>query len=232
MSHLSSFRRAAITAVCFVLLGPPLAFEVFYRICLFQVPTPVLPPSRAPTLVLQTLSIAMGELRDDGWDWPWLETWLVRPSRRTSISRAASEVARLWLARQPLPDNRADRRLIEAAVAVWLTRHASVVQLQQALAEWEDFGRGAVGISAASAAYFGSARRSLQVQQVALLAGILQYPMSYSFCPPSEALTRRALMLGQMVGAQLISAAEAETAARKPLGVVLSESCSVPDNGT
>ena len=155
-----------------------------------------------------------------------------RPSRATQGSRAASEVARLWLDRHPPPNDLLDRNLVEAAVAVWLTRHASAVQLQQALAEWEDFGRGAVGISAASGAYFGSARHSLRVQQVALLAGFVQFPTgSNSFCPPSEALARRALVLGQMVGAQLISAAEAEAAARKPLGVRISQSCGAPDNG-
>ena len=232
MSCLRTFGRAAITTVCVVLLGPPLAREAFYRLFLYQVPTPVLPRSSASKLVLQTLWITTPEPLDDGWDLSWLGPLPPGPSRPTLGSRAASEVARLWLERR-LPNNRSDRDLVEAAVAVWLTRHASAVQLQQALAEWESFGREAVGISAASAAYFGSARRALQVQQVALLAGFLQFPRGYdSFCPADEALTRRALVLGQMVGAQLISPAEAETAAQKPLGVRVSQTCGVPDNGS
>jgi hypothetical protein len=227
MSYHRRTRRVVLLVVVLVLSGPPLVFEAFYGLLLSGVPTPVLPKSDAPELLHKTLWIATGEQVDDRVEWLWLgnmEWW--RTPLHAHGARAASEVARLWLDRQPLPpSNLLWQALVETSVTVWLTRHATAVQLQHALAEWEPFGRGAVGVSAASAAYFGRTQRSLRIQQMALLAEFLEYSPPPSFCPPDGVLTRRALLLGQMVGAQLISTREGEAAALTPLDVVAWESC-------
>jgi penicillin-binding protein 1A len=80
------------------------------------------------------------------------------------------------------------------------------------------FGDGFYGIEAASRGYFGKPARDLQLDEGALLAGLIQAPSAYA---PTEhadrALARRAVVLNQMVDAGFIDRAKADATSKLPL---------------
>jgi len=201
-------------------LGTTVPFEVVYRLALCSVQVPELPKSEVSSAVGETLWLAVGEPRGAAVQPFWAWAWLVHPSDARGGRSAIHEVTRLWLKRRP---PRASF-LSELALDVWLSRHATAVQLQRALAEWEDFGRNAVGISAAASAYFDVGPADLQPHQLALLASIVSYHSGLDpFCDAEAALSRRALFLGQMVGVGLLPKGQALQTLAAPLGVAPTE---------
>ncbi|GHA61402.1 transglycosylase domain-containing protein [Streptomyces tendae] len=90
------------------------------------------------------------------------------------------------------------------------------------------FGQQAYGVEAASQRYFSKHAKDLNVQEAALLAGIVQSPSRYDpVNDEAEATKRRNIVLNRMAQVGDISTAEAEKAKKAPLGLKVSK----PKNG-
>ncbi|WP_432587616.1 transglycosylase domain-containing protein [Streptomyces sp. HD1123-B1] len=85
------------------------------------------------------------------------------------------------------------------------------------------FGQQAYGIEAASQRYFSKPAKDLEVEQAALLAGLVQSPSRYDpVANPDTAKTRRNTVLQRMAEVKDISQAKADAAKKKPLGLKVS----------
>jgi membrane peptidoglycan carboxypeptidase len=90
------------------------------------------------------------------------------------------------------------------------------------------FGEQAYGVEAASQRYFSKHAKDLEVQEAALLAGIVQSPSRYDpVNDETEAVKRRNTVLRRMAEVGDISQAEAAAAMKKPLGLHVTQ----PKNG-
>ncbi|MGW8065858.1 transglycosylase domain-containing protein [Streptomyces ziwulingensis] len=90
------------------------------------------------------------------------------------------------------------------------------------------FGQQAYGIEAAAQRYFSKPAKDLDLQESALLAGIVQSPSRYDpVNDEAEAVKRRNVVLTRMAQVGDISAAEADEAKEAPLGLKVSR----PKNG-
>lgn len=90
------------------------------------------------------------------------------------------------------------------------------------------FGQQAYGVEAASQRYFSKSAKDLNVQEAALLAGIVQSPSRYDpVNDEAEATKRRNVVLERMAQVGDISQAEADKAQAAPLGLKVSR----PKNG-
>ncbi|MET9990866.1 transglycosylase domain-containing protein [Streptomyces mutabilis] len=90
------------------------------------------------------------------------------------------------------------------------------------------FGQQAYGVEAASQRYFSKSAKDLEVQEAALLAGIVQSPSRYDpVNDEAEATKRRNVVLQRMAEVGDISQAEADKAKAAPLGLKVSR----PKNG-
>lgn len=90
------------------------------------------------------------------------------------------------------------------------------------------FGQQAYGVEAAAQRYFSTSAKDLDLQQSALLAGIVQSPSRYDpVNDEAEATKRRNVVLQRMVEVGDISRAEADKAKEQPLGLKVSK----PKNG-
>ncbi|GGQ30733.1 transglycosylase domain-containing protein [Streptomyces mutabilis] len=90
------------------------------------------------------------------------------------------------------------------------------------------FGQQAYGVEAASQRYFSKSAKDLELQEAALLAGIVQSPSRYDpVNDEAEATKRRNVVLQRMAEVGDISRAEADKAKAAPLGLKVSR----PKNG-
>ncbi|GGZ85833.1 transglycosylase domain-containing protein [Streptomyces echinoruber] len=90
------------------------------------------------------------------------------------------------------------------------------------------FGQQAYGVEAASQRYFSKHAKDLNLQQAALLAGIVQSPTRYDpVNDETEAIRRRNVVLQRMADLGDISQQEADRAKKTPLGLHLTQ----PKNG-
>ncbi|MBO1333759.1 transglycosylase domain-containing protein [Streptomyces sp. VRA16 Mangrove soil] len=90
------------------------------------------------------------------------------------------------------------------------------------------FGQQAYGVEAASQRYFSKPAKELNVQEAALLAGIVQSPSRYDpVNDGAEAKKRRNIVLQRMADVHDISQAEADKAKESDLGLKVSR----PENG-
>ncbi|MFV0134576.1 transglycosylase domain-containing protein [Streptomyces sp. HMX87] len=90
------------------------------------------------------------------------------------------------------------------------------------------FGQQAYGVEAASQRYFSKHAKDLELQEAALLAGIVQSPSRYDpVNDEAEAKKRRNVVLQRMAEVGDISQAEADKAKKSPLGLEVSR----PKNG-
>ncbi|GGP40433.1 carboxypeptidase [Streptomyces variabilis] len=90
------------------------------------------------------------------------------------------------------------------------------------------FGQQAYGVEAASQRYFSKPAKDLNIQEAALLAGIVQSPSRYDpVNDEAEAKKRRNVVLKRMAEVGDISPEEAAEAMRSPLGLKVSK----PQNG-
>ncbi|MCL6736279.1 transglycosylase domain-containing protein [Streptomyces neyagawaensis] len=90
------------------------------------------------------------------------------------------------------------------------------------------FGQQAYGVEAASRRYFSKSAKDLDVDEAALLAGIVQSPSRYDpVNDPQEATKRRNVVLQRMADVGDISQSEADKAKKKKLGLDVSK----PKNG-
>jgi penicillin-binding protein 1A len=111
------------------------------------------------------------------------------------------------------PDRTIRRKVQELLLAFWLERQFTKDQILTLYLNRVYFGAGNYGVDAAARRYFGKPVRNLSLYESALLAGLLKAPSRYNPARNAGGADRRTqLVLGAMVDAGFISAAEAERA--------------------
>jgi 1A family penicillin-binding protein len=113
------------------------------------------------------------------------------------------------------------RKLKEVIVAAYLEKLYTKQEILEMYLNKVYFGDGLYGVEAAARGYFGKPAANLEVDEAALLAGLIQSPSSYA---PSvnmdRAVARRGTVLQAMVSAGALDAAAAERARTAPVKLV------------
>lgn len=118
------------------------------------------------------------------------------------------------------PSTRSNRSLQELRMAVQLERHFSRRALFTIYANRASYGEEIVGVEGASEHFFQKKANQLQIEEAALLAGMLRSPVRYSpYKHPERALQRRNEVVDDMVAAHAISSEEGKEAKAEELGI-------------
>jgi penicillin-binding protein 2 len=118
-------------------------------------------------------------------------------------------------------DRTFDRKLVEAFLARRIERHYSKEQILDFYLNRIYFGKGYFGLASAARGYFGKEAKNMNLEECALLAGIIKAPNSHS--PRSnlqKALQRRNSSLMKMQAMNFITSEEAGRAARSKIRIV------------
>ncbi|MBA2752351.1 MAG: transglycosylase domain-containing protein, partial [Actinobacteria bacterium] len=117
-------------------------------------------------------------------------------------------------------DRSLGRKVREAMLSVKLERSEDKDQILERYLNTVYFGRGAHGIEAAARAYFDTTAADLNVEQAALLIGLLSSPETADPVEDmGEATNRRLRVLDDMVDNDVLTQAEADVAASHPIAV-------------
>ncbi|MFF7050570.1 transglycosylase domain-containing protein [Streptomyces griseorubiginosus] len=120
------------------------------------------------------------------------------------------------------------RKIRELKYAIQLEEELGKKKILENYLNITFFGQQAYGIEAASQRYFSRHAKDLDLEQSALLAGIVQSPSRYDpVNDEAEATKRRNTVLQRMAEVGDVSQAEAAKAAKQPLGLKVSK----PKNG-
>ena len=114
------------------------------------------------------------------------------------------------------------RKLREARLALSLETVLTKDEILERYLNIAAFGHGAYGIYAASQVYFNKEPEDLSLEEAALLAGLPKAPSAFDPVTAEgrpQALARRAYVLDQMAGLNMITRAQAETAKKSELKV-------------
>ena len=108
-----------------------------------------------------------------------------------------------------------ERKISELRYAIAVERQLSKDEILERYLNIAYFGEGTYGVEAAARHYFGSTAAELTLPQAALLAGLVQNPDARNpVTNPAAALDRRDVVLNQMVGYGMVTAAQAAEAKR------------------
>jgi penicillin-binding protein 1A len=111
-----------------------------------------------------------------------------------------------------------ERKIREAILAIQIEKRYTKREIFTLYANQMYFGHGVYGVEAASRLYFGKSAKDLQLEEAALIAGILQSNVRQSpYVNMDAALRRRNYTLGRMAEVGFITAQEAEEARKKPI---------------
>jgi hypothetical protein len=202
-----------------LLLSPVWGFEALYRCGIHGEALPMrVEVTPVPGLMKDALWIATGEVPGDEAEPLWVGNFF----RSAHGGAATASLARRIVYRDPQRRLRnLEHHLRLAAVAVWLSRHATEGELKQYLAQWTYFGRNAWGASDAARAFFERPIENLTLAEIALLAGLPQAPSGLDpTCHPERAEKRRAYVLARLRDLGLISRSAYETANAEPIKVL------------
>ena len=111
-----------------------------------------------------------------------------------------------------------ERKIREAILAIRLEKRYTKREIFTLYANQMYFGHGVYGVEAASRLYFGKSAKDLELQEAALIAGILQSNVRQSpYVNMEAALRRRNYTLGRMAEVGFITPEQAEEAKKKPI---------------
>jgi penicillin-binding protein 1A len=111
------------------------------------------------------------------------------------------------------------RKFKEAILAVKVEQEFDKREILERYLNTIYFGRGAYGIEKAAELYFNTTAAQLNLEQAALLAGLIRAPEAADpLRHEAEAMRRRSLVLDAMVRSEDIKPAEARAAKAKPIG--------------
>ncbi|MBB5939483.1 transglycosylase domain-containing protein [Streptomyces zagrosensis] len=120
------------------------------------------------------------------------------------------------------------RKIKELKYAIQVEKELGKKRILQNYLNITFFGQQAYGVEAAAQRYFSKSAKDLNLEQSALLAGIVQSPSRYDpVNDPQEATERRNTVLGRMAEVKDVTSAQAAAAQKKPLGLKISR----PKNG-
>ncbi len=110
------------------------------------------------------------------------------------------------------------RKLEELVLALILEQRYTKDQILELYLNHIYFGEGSYGIEAAARTYFGKSAPELDLAESALLAAIPRSPSAYDpYTNPELARERRNLVLGRMAELHMVSEAERQEAAARPI---------------
>jgi penicillin-binding protein 1A len=110
------------------------------------------------------------------------------------------------------------RKIEELTFALWLELRLGKRDILELYLNRVYFGGGAFGIEAASQRYFGRSARELDLQQAAVLAGLLKAPTKYSpAINPALARSRSTVVFANMVATGALTLHAAAKAAERPI---------------
>ena len=111
-----------------------------------------------------------------------------------------------------------ERKIREALLAIRIEKRYTKREIFTMYANQMYFGHGVYGVEAASRLYFGKSAKDLEVQEAALIAGILQGNVRQSpFVNMEAAIRRRNYTLGRMAEVGYIGAQAAEAFKKMPI---------------
>jgi len=113
------------------------------------------------------------------------------------------------------------RKAQEMLLALQIERRYTKPQIFTMYANQVYLAHGNYGFAAAAQFYFGKPVSDLNLQQAALLAGMIRGPIYSPLADPARALARRNLVLHQMMEEGKITPAEESAAKKAPLGLHL-----------
>ena len=113
------------------------------------------------------------------------------------------------------------RKLREQITAVQIERTYTKNEILDIYLNYMNFGHGSYGVQSAARFYFAKDARKLELQECAMLVGLLQRPASLSpYVNPERATRRRNLVLRSMLSTNFITLDEYNDAIAAPLGVL------------
>ena len=121
-------------------------------------------------------------------------------------------------------DRSARRKIQEAILALQIERHYTKDQIFTMYCNQIYLGSGNYGVEAASEDYFSKQVGQLTLPEAATLAAIIRGPIYSPVLHPERALARRNLVLSLMVRNGKIKQAQADAAAKLPLGLQIEPS--------
>ncbi len=148
------------------------------------------------------------------------KTVLMRQKQAGGGSTITQQLAKQLYTEDPASGlmERAMQKPIEWVIAVNLERLYTKDEIINMYLNKFDFCYNAVGIQSASRIYFDKQPSELNVEQAAMLVGMLQNPSMYNpIRRPEKTQARRAVVLGQMVKAGHLTQAEADSLSALPL---------------
>ncbi len=111
-----------------------------------------------------------------------------------------------------------ERKIREALLAIQIEKRYTKREIFTLYCNQMYFGHGVYGVEAASRLYFGKSAKDLDLEEAALIAGILQGNVRQSpYVNMDAAVRRRNYALGRMADVGYITPAEAEAAKKKPI---------------
>ncbi len=114
------------------------------------------------------------------------------------------------------------RKIREQLTALQIERTYTKTEIVEMYLNRMEFGRGAHGVQAASLAFFRKNVEDLEIQEAALLIGLLQMPYGY-YSPDRDmdaALKRRNVILKSMVEFNALTQGACDSLSQLPLGVI------------
>lgn len=156
-----------------------------------------------------------------GLDYRGLIRAVVTNLRRGELSQGASTITQQVVKNLVLSPERSIRRKVQEAILAYrIDQNLDKDDILTIYLNEIFFGVAYYGIEEASQYYFGHSARTLNLQEAALLAGLVQSPNRYN--PrrhPERALSRRQYVLRQMWNNAMISEAQYRAAVESPLGL-------------
>ena len=118
------------------------------------------------------------------------------------------------------PEKSLRRKLKEAFLAIRIERQFDKPAILETYLNKVYLGAGLYGVEAASRGYFDKSASELDLDEAAMLAGLIQAPSAYApTTHPDRALERRAVVLARMAEAGMIDEATAREVAGAPLAL-------------
>ena len=116
------------------------------------------------------------------------------------------------------PEKTLTRKLREAALAIKMERNFDKREILELYLNKIYFGHGAYGVEMASRIYFGKSVQDISLSEVALLAGLIKAPATYSpYNDLTKAKDRQQLVLARMEDEGYIKRTEKENALKRPI---------------
>jgi penicillin-binding protein 1A len=111
-----------------------------------------------------------------------------------------------------------ERKIKEAILALQIEKRFTKNEIITLYCNQIPWGHGAYGAEAAARLYFGKSAKTVNLEEAAMLAGIIQAPARHSpYVNMDNALRRRAYALDRMAGEGFITAKQAQEAKQKPI---------------